>query len=346
MDNNNRRLVGIFLVSLCVQIFGSMQLSVYAQDNKTAEAWLKYEFIPGHQLLYYDDFSGDLVGETPQAWELISGMVEVVEFENQRWLRAVNESIVAPVMTALPAQFTLEMDFYVTPRGYSGNYRIDIYGATDDDWAALTLEDLGAYLNTSSGLSLEHALELKGRHRVAVMVDGAGFECYVDSLRVINVPKTGNFQPTSLEIFMPGGDEEGDDKCLISNFRLARAGKKFREQISEQGKIVSYGVSFVKGSTTLKPSSTPTLKEVAALLQTDATLNLSIECHDYELPDAGDNARLSQQRAEALKETLINLYKVRRDRLSTRGWGASRQLEDDDTVLGHAMNSRVEFVKK
>jgi outer membrane protein OmpA-like peptidoglycan-associated protein len=333
------------VVMICCFVAGARTIA-HAQDDKISEAGSKYDFIPGYHLIFHDDLSGDRVGDAPMAWELISGTAEVIEFEKQKWLRAVNESIVAPVNISLPGQFTLEMEFYVTPRGYSGNYRIDIYGATDDDWAAFTIEDLGAYLNTSTGLSLEHELELKGRHRVAMMVDGGGFTCYVDSQRVVNLPKTWNFQPTSLEIYMPGGDEEGDDKCIITNFRLATAGKSFREQLVERGKIVSYGIFFEPGSAAFKPESFPTLREIAALLQADLGLNLSIECHVNELPDDGDNTRLSQQRAEALKEALISLYKISGNRLSTKGWGVGRPLEVDDTVIGHAMNRRVEFVKK
>lgn len=344
-----RRLFGIFRVSILITIFvlEGMNQTAQAQNNTLPAAWSRYDFIPGHQLIFYDNLSGDRAGETPVAWQLISGKVEVVDFENLKWLRAIDESYVAPKITALPRQFTLEMDFYVTPRGYSGNYRIDIYGATDEDWAALTLEDLGAYMNTSAGLSLEQALELtKGRHRLAMMVDGGGFNCYIDSLRVINVPNTWDFQPSSMEILMPGGDEEGDNRCLITNFRLAAADKSSREQIAEQGKIVSYGIYFAKGAAQLDPASYATLKEIATLLQNDLGLKLSIECHANDLPEASDNMHLSQDRAEMLREALASLYKIDRDRLSANGWGAGRPLEDDNTVIGHAINRRVEFVKK
>jgi outer membrane protein OmpA-like peptidoglycan-associated protein len=179
-----------------------------------------------------------------------------------------------------------------------------------------------------------------------MMVDGGGLTCYIDSIRVVTVPKTWDFQPSSMEILMPGGDEEGDNRCLITNFRLAAAGKSFREQIAEQGKIVSYGIYFAKGAALLDPASFATLKEIATLLQNDLGLKLSIECHANDLPDAGDNMRLSQDRAEIVKESLTSLYKIDRARLSAKGWGAGRPLDDNNTVLGYAINRRVEFVKK
>jgi outer membrane protein OmpA-like peptidoglycan-associated protein len=338
--------IGILFFLSAVILFSEGFLNATAaQNNRIPAGWEKYDFIPGYQLIFYDDFSNDRLNEKPQAWKLIEGNTEVILFDNLRWLRAINQSFVAPQLEILPAQFTLEMDFYVTPRGYSGNYRVDIYGQTDNDWAALTIEDLGAYFNTSWGLNLEYPLELQGRHRLSIALTNDGFKCYVDSLRVISTPKSASFRPRDFEIFMPGGEKAGDDKSAITNVRVAYLDKNFREQIQVNGKIVSYGMTFSNGAVNPKPEAFATLKELAALMQNDLNLNLSIECHVYELDDVSDNNRLSQQRAEALRETLITLYKVEGDRLRTKGWGSAKPLEND-IVDSRAANPRVEFVKR
>lgn len=317
------------------------------QSYKIPDGWEKYDFIPGYQQVFYDDFSGDRVREKPQAWELIEGRAEVLEFENQRWLRAIDETFLKPSLEMMPAQFSLELDFYVTPRGYSGNYRIDIYGQTDDEWAALTIEEFGASFNTSWKINLEAPLELRGgRHRLAIMLNNESFKCFVDSVRVVNTPKNASFRPRDFEIFLPGGEKAGDDKSMITNIRLANFDKNFREQIQNNGKIVSYGIPFVMGAVTPKPEAFATLKELAALLQNDLSLNLSIECHVYESDNEGNNNRLSQQRAEAIREMLFRYYKSDRDRLRTKGWGTAKPLHDIDTVEGRGANPRVEFVKK
>lgn len=339
-----RTWISLFAVIACLYWIDGFERTAQAQNNRLAEGWAKYDFIPGSEMLFFDNFSGDEPGQKPGAWKSLEGTTEVILFENQRWLRAANAAYVAPPIQQLPSQFTLEMDFYVIPRGYSGKYRIDIYGKTDDDWATFTIEDVAA-LNTSWGLSIEQPLELKGRHRLAIMADGSGFKCYIDSLRVVEAAKLGNFQPKDIEIYMPGGEEQGDDRCVITNVRLA-ASKSFREQIEAQEKIISYGILFEKAAATPKPASIATLKALATLLQNDVGLELSIECHTYESDDDGDNTRLSQRRAEALREILSSEYKIDRDRLRTKGWGASKPLKDRDTVEGLAANSRVEFVKR
>ncbi|MDZ7290537.1 MAG: OmpA family protein [candidate division KSB1 bacterium] len=335
----------LMLVTTICYVVEAIDETAQAQSDDLTEAWSKYDFIPGTPVLFYDDFSGERIGQQPMAWKLIEGKTEVMQFQNQRWLHAIEASFVAPQIAKLPSQFTLEMDFYVIPQGYSGSYRIDVYGQTDEDWVTLTIEDLGVYFNTSSGIDLAHELELKGRHHLAMIAGEEGYKCYIDSLRIFEVTKLGNFRARDLELFMAGGEKEGDDKCMITDFKLA-ATKSFRDQIEEQGKIISYGIVFVKGSAALAPQSTPTIKELAKLLQADLGLNLSIECHVYELADEGDNTRLSQQRAEALRELLTSQYKINRERLRTKGWGSAQPIKDKDTVVAHAANPRVEFVKR
>jgi len=319
-----------------------------AQVNRRLDGWEKYDFMPGYQLMFYDNFTGDRAGQKPEAWKIIEGKAEVSQFNNQFWLRALNETFAAPMVAALPGQFSLELDFYVTPRGYSGNYRVDVYGQTDNDWVALTIEDIGAYFNTSWGLALEYPFEtpLKGRHHLAMLVNEDGFKCYVDSMRVASTPKNGNFRARDLEIFMPGGEKEGDDKSLITNIRLLAWDKSWREQLQQSGKIVSYGIPFAAGAATPKPEAAATLKELANFLQNDITLNLSIEAHVYEFENDGKNNDLSKQRAEAIVAALTKIYKVDEERLRTRGWGNAKPLKDNDTVDGRAANQRMEFVKR
>ena len=337
------------IVFLFVLNIGLAAIESHAQTPiyKIPAAWEKYDFIPGYQQVFYDDFSGDRVREKPRAWELIEGQAEVLELENQRWLRAINETFLKPAIETLPAQFSLEMDFYVTPRGYSGNYRVDIYGQTDEEWAALTIEEFGASFNTSWKLNLESPLELRsGRHHLAIMVTAEGFKCFVDSVRVVSTPKNGSFRPHDFEIFLPGGNDAGDDKSVITEVRLAALDKNFREQIQANGKIISYGIPFTPGAVTPQPEAFATLKELAALLQNDLALNLSIECHVFESAGDGNENRLSQQRAEAIREMLFRYYKSDRDRLRTKGWGDAKPLHDIDTVDGRGANTRVEFVKR
>ena len=119
-----------------------------------------------------------------------------------------------------------------------------------------------------------------------------------------------------------------------------------QNQLAASGKIVSYGIYFGRGAATLLPASTPVLEQLAELLQTDATVSISIECHDNELKEQGDNVRLSEARAEAIKDELVQQHRINSGRLSSRGWGEGKPLAERDTVEGRKMNQRVEFIRK
>ncbi|MDZ7266318.1 MAG: OmpA family protein [candidate division KSB1 bacterium] len=313
--------------------------------------WTSYDYMPGHQVLFYDDFSGDRPGDPPAAWSMQpqNAKVRVLQISRQFWLHAQDRVTLAPLELKLPPQFTVEMDFNVTPQGYSGRYRLDFIGAAEDDWLSLALEPPSFFFSMSSGLTSEKNLDLTGGpHHLAVQVDGSSLKCYVDDERVLNLPKSSDFKASRLQLLLAGADEEdaGDDKCWFTNFTVAAGPAPFSNQLNSSGKIVAYGISFEAGKATILPRSTPTLKQLADLLRADATLNISIECHDNELESESDNVKLSQARAEALKDHLIAQYRIPEQQLSTKGWGETRPLSDVNTVESKKVNQRVEFIRK
>lgn len=329
-------------------LFFSAMLNAQSADTSTVD-WTRYDYIPGQQILFYDDFSGDKPGAAPQVWKVAEGgKVEVKELNKTFWLHARQESVVAPTQLRLTPQFTLEMDFNVLTEGYSGRYRVDFFGKDKEEWASITLEPFAIFFSMSTGLTSEKRVELKpGVHHLAAQVDGGGFKVYVDKWLVINIPKTGSFTATQLEVFMPGpGDEESDDHCMITNFCAAQGPSTLQNQFSASGKIVAYGIYFRSGKGDIRPESTPTLKQLGELMQADASLSFSLECHDNELPDQGDNVKLSQARAEAIKDWLVETYRIPSDRLAIKGWGETRPLVEAGTVDGNKMNQRVEFIRK
>lgn len=323
-------------------------LAAQAADTSTVD-WARYDYIPGQQVLFYDDFSGDKPGEAPQVWKVSEGGKVEVQKQNEKfWLHALKEATVSPTQLKLAPQFTLELAFNVVTEGYSGRYRVDFIGKDKEEWASITLEPFSIFFSMSTGLTSEKPVELKtGVHRLAVQADGGGFKVYIDKWLVLNIPKTGNFAATQIEVFMPGqGDEESDDQCMITDFCVAQGPITLQNQLSASGKIVAYGIYFDPGKGAIRPESTPTLKQFAELLQTDASLSFSIECHDNELPNQSDNVKLSQSRAEAVKDWLMETYRIPSDRLAIKGWGETRPLVEAGTVDGNKMNQRVEFIRK
>ena len=82
-----------------------------AKDTANPKLWVNYDFVPGTRVLYYNDFSEDVVGNFPKRLGFKVGNMEVAELDGQRYLRATAPSVFTiPLPEVLPARFTIEMD--------------------------------------------------------------------------------------------------------------------------------------------------------------------------------------------------------------------------------------------
>lgn len=118
------------------------------------------------------------------------------------------------------------------------------------------------------------------------------------------------------------------------------------KQLEDEGRAEVYGIYFDFDSATLKPESTPVLKEIAALMAKNASWKLDVEGHTDNIGTAARNLALSKERAEAVKHALVTEYGIAAARLTPAGFGASRPRESNDTLAGRARNRRVELVKR
>jgi OOP family OmpA-OmpF porin len=58
--------------------------------------------------------------------------------------------------------------------------------------------------------------------------------------------------------------------------------------------------------------------------------------------NASYNRRLSQQRADAVRDWLVG-HGIERNRMRTRGYGSEQPVAPNDTDEGRARNRRIEF---
>ena len=90
----------------------------------------------------------------------------------------------------------------------------------------------------------------------------------------------------------------------------------------------------------LEPSKLPTR------LGKNPAWKLSVEGHTDNVGGDAYNLDLSNRRAAAVKQALVERLQVAADRLTTTGFGASRPRETNDTLEGRARNRRVELVRQ
>ncbi|MFB1488091.1 MULTISPECIES: OmpA family protein [unclassified Thiocapsa] len=106
-------------------------------------------------------------------------------------------------------------------------------------------------------------------------------------------------------------------------------------------KLADTELLFQPAMASLTGNNLPTLDRIAALLATYPDLRARIEGHTDSLGDAATNLALSQQRAEAVKQALMERG-VEPERLKAEGLGPERPIADNATSAGRAQNRRVE----
>jgi OmpA-OmpF porin, OOP family len=122
-------------------------------------------------------------------------------------------------------------------------------------------------------------------------------------------------------------------------------GGEVKKGLQASGRAVLHGILFDLDSATLRPESRPVLDEVVHLLAAEPAWKLTVEGHTDSTGAAAHNQALSEQRAASVKAYLVS-QGVDAARLTTAGFGSSREVADNATELGRAQNRRVELVKR
>ena len=101
---------------------------------------------------------------------------------------------------------------------------------------------------------------------------------------------------------------------------------------------VGLKVMFDSGSAEFKSEYEPEVKRVADYMKDHPEMDGTIEGYaDSTGPDQV-NMKLSEQRAQAVKDKLVKDYGISGDRLKTEGYGKSRPIADNSTPEGRAQN--------
>jgi OOP family OmpA-OmpF porin len=107
--------------------------------------------------------------------------------------------------------------------------------------------------------------------------------------------------------------------------------------------IILEQVQFDTSKATIKPVSEPLLDEVATVLKDHPELvRIEVQGHTDNAGGRALNQRLSQDRAEAVKDALIRRG-IAGNRLTSRGFGPDQPIGNNRTAEGRQTNRRVQF---
>lgn len=326
-----------------------------AGDGAALKAYQNYDFVPGEQILFDDDFAGDQDGEFPAHWKFAATQVQaVVNQVGGRPSVVVTGgpySRIAPRMKTasyLGDAFTIEFDFYPVPSTvdtrlflFQGDKSLRI--VYSDSKVTVAAPDVKGFVEVSG----PYPESARGRafaskwHHAAVIVRDGQLKAYLDQNRIAVQPDMAGFRLEHVEV----GGWPGAGGVRFTNVRVANGGgMNLVDKLIKDGRVATHGITFDVGQATIRPESMGTIRQIEVALGKDPSLKIEIDGHTDSDGDAARNQRLSEARAESVKQVLVS-DGIDAARLQTKGFGASKPVAPNDTMEGKANNRRVEFAR-
>lgn len=319
------------------------------QTQKIDASYAKYDFIPGDEVIFEDDLRGEQKGEFPSKWDLIQGNAEIAQINGENTIAIIGYTYITPLFKnksfTLPDAFTLEFDILLDDK--EGENSIEFLDSENQPIASsLFWKDNNRFLlnwDLSSGekTSEDTYDNSRGWHHYALSFNKRAMKVYMDAKRVANIPNI-NGKPAKVRFFARGSE---DNSALhIRNIRIAQGAVPLYDRLMTDGRIVTYGIIFDIGKATIKPESMGTINEIYGILKRSPDLKFSIEGHTDNTGNSKLNQTLSESRAAAVMESLLQMG-IEGSRLTAKGYGMDKPIDSNDTDEGRAKNRRVEFVK-
>jgi len=132
-----------------------------------------------------------------------------------------------------------------------------------------------------------------------------------------------------------------DDRCPKVQ-GLPQEGGCLPAEVAEQFSGSIKGIFFALGSAQVLAKSYPVLNRAVEVMQRYPTLKVLVEGHTDNTGAPELNAKLSQQRADAVRQYLLGKG-IATERVSAKGVGSERPVAPNDSEEGRAQNRRIEF---
>lgn len=341
---------------------GDATAQTQPQKGQSLEmTYAKSDFVPGDEIIFEDNLANEQMGEFPSQWDLIEGSVEVANIAGRQCIYFDPKGgTVAPLMkdmkSYLPDVFTLELDFFANryESGFLDGYCFCFYNAEKR-----VLEIDMNYTNSQEGNKDIHwnydtpsgdyrvgdaqiIVQPEAWNHLAISFNKRALKVYVNGIRIANIPNMA--APVRFDVVGREWGTADTFREAITNIRLAQGAVPLYDRMMTDGKFITYGITFDVGKATIKPESMGEINRIVQLMTENPDLKFSVEGHTDSTGNAASNQTLSEQRAQAIVDKLVELG-IAKDRLTAVGKGQNNPIADNSTDEGRAKNRRVEFVK-
>ena len=335
-----------------------------SQGQPGLQSFSAYDFIPGDQVLLFEDFSQDAVGDFPALWTTNkSGEINTLSVAPGNWLNLNatdgNWWLLKPV--DFPGNFIFEFD--IVPKKGAPRYAVGValygentYKEMSDPFACKTglivnvaktgweTQGLKAGNPKITGNSSVNPVEEEKVNHVIMWVQKRRVRIYHKGAKVLDLPTNlyDDSKFTRVGFLLYRGASSGS---YVTNIKITTASPDTRNKLLTEGKLVTYGIYFDVNKDVVKPESYGTLNDIAKVLNEVPDVKVKIMGHtDADGQDAS-NLDLSKRRAASVKAELVKSFGVNGDRLVTDGMGEGPPVAPNDTPANKALNRRVEFIK-
>ena len=339
--------------------------SVAATVKAAKVKYAKCDFVPGDEIFFEDPVQNERLGESPMNWDHLAGEeCQVATINGEQAIKLTGwYAQIAPLMNKedyLPEEFTLEFEVWSpATEGDSNNDHIDVvlFSADEEKIVEISLNPAQArnhvdivcnYVapggdrrkSTAEGAELNDLIKADSWLKVQLSFNKRAFKYYVNGTRMINLPNV--MRPTRMLLQAVCVTE---DRFFIKNIRLSKGAVPLYDRLINDGKIVSYNITFETGKADLKEESIIELQRIATLMEQYPDLAFEVVGHTDNTGSDKVNDPLSQQRAETIVAALVELG-VEPERLTAVGKGSREPVASNNSAEGRAKNRRVEFIKK
>ena len=301
-------------------------------------------------------------------WDLINGNIEIAKLNGENAITLpVRDPRIRPLMknpkNYLPETYTIEFDVYLDNKKqqmqWCGSYLLAVCDENRGEHIRLEIPSMSDWhkegnkeIEPKAGVRngennwMEGKLALQAENNtwahIALSVNKRAVKAYFNGVRFTNVP---NYNGKGTYFEMKTENHGNNESILyVKNFRIAKGAVPLYDRMMTDGKIVSYGITFDVGKSTIKPESMGEINRIAKLMQDNPDLKFSVEGHTDSTGKADVNQKLSDERSAAVLAKLVEMG-VSKDRLKSAGKGQNAPVVDNATDEGRAKNRRVEFVK-
>ena len=345
-------------------------------DNKTEETQTgddvqfksstQYDFVPGENVIFFDDFSQDAIGDFPALWTANSaGEINTINIAQGNWfnLNSTDGNYFYLNDINFPKNFIIEFDIVPKKTGgriatglllYGESKRKEMDNNPNPGNGGIMISIEKQNWNTwgykegekekITGNSKVNPVVAEKVNHVIIWFQGRRVRIYHQEAKVLDIP-TNIYDGVKLSRLCFRLSRGASCGSYISNLRITDASPDMRSKLITEGKLVSYGIYFDVNKDVVKSESFGTIKQIADVLKENANVKIKIVGHTDSDGDDKSNLDLSQRRAASVKSVLVKEFGIDASRIETDGKGESEPVAKNDSVINKALNRRVEFIK-